>query len=157
MYIANKLLIATITTIVPAMTGANDLCGVVDRVTGTPTICEPHKQGAPIYDAEVCCAGSTCYPAGGGCQGGEVLYYCSLGEVTPTGEVACYFEVPEYCDVFPCQPTVAPPPLNIPICCNQGVCWEHVFPNDCEVNDIKWCSSGVSNSDGTITCLDEAS
>jgi len=155
MYIASQLLIATLTT-TPAVDGVRDLCDVVHRKTGTPTICKPHKEGAPIYNANVCCSGSTCFPTSSGrCQSGESLYYCGLGEQIPTGEVACYFEVPEYCDLHPCRSSITPPPLEIPLCCNEGVCWEHqTGANDCELQDLFWCAEGVSNADGTVTCLE---
>lgn len=156
MYIASQILIATLTT-TPATDGVRDVCDIVDRRTGTPTICKPYKQGAPVFDANVCCAGSTCFPSTSGqCQSGESLCYCGLGEQKPTGEVVCYFEVPNYCDVHPCGTSVTPAPQEGSICCNEGICWEdQTGSNNCEVDDIYWCSNGVSNPDGTITCFDD--
>jgi hypothetical protein len=151
---ATQLLIAILMT-TPATDGVRDLCDVVHRLTGAPTICKPHKEGAPVYDANVCCAGGTCFATSGSCQDGEVLYYCGLGKPLPRKEVECYFEVPNYCDVHACMSSLTPPPQEIPICCSQGLCWESTSAKDCELNDIYWCSSGVSNPDGTITCLDE--
>jgi hypothetical protein len=72
--------------------------------------------------------------------------------------VSCYFEVPDYCDVFACEPKPGfqPQPAEAAICCNQGVCWPTTSgANDCELQDIVWCDSAVSNADGTVTCLDE--
>src|SRR5690606_1316021 len=156
MYIASQLLIATLTT-TPAVDGVRDLCDVVHRKTGTPTICKPHKEGAPIYNANVCCSRSMCFPTSRGrCQSGESLYYCGLGEQNPAGAVDCYFEVSEYCDVFPSTPMISPPPMENSICCHDGLCWPDTGPADCEVTDIYFCYSGMSNADGTITCLDEA-
>jgi hypothetical protein len=150
-------LLITILTTTPATDGVRDLCDVVDRLTGTPTICRPHPEGAPIYDGNVCCVGSACVPASGGqCRERETLYHCQLGELTTTGPVACWFEVPEYCDVFACESQIAPPPHAGTICCNQGVCWSYqVGTNNCELGDIFWCTSGVTNLDGTVTCLDD--
>jgi hypothetical protein len=158
MNIATQLLITTLITS-PASTGVRDLCEVVHRETGVPTICQPHKQGAPVYDAEVCCAGGSCFAASySACREGEVLYYCGLGEDLVTGEVACYFEVPSYCDVFACDLAVAPHPQQGSMCCNQGICWNYrPSGNDCEIGDLYWCNSGMSNADGTVTCLDDES
>jgi hypothetical protein len=155
MSISTQLLLTILTT-TPTTDGARYLCDVVDRMTDTPTICRPHPAGAPIYDGKVCCAGSACVPASGGqCHERETLYHCELGELTVTGAVACWFEVPEYCDVFACDSQIAPPPLKIPVCCSSGVCWElDINANDCEISDIFWCSEGASNADGTVICLE---
>jgi hypothetical protein len=156
MNIATQLLITTLITS-PASTGVRDLCEVVHRETGVPTICQPHKQGAPVYDAEVCCAGGSCFAAtGSACQAGEVLYYCGLGHDLVAGETACYFEVPSYCDLFACDRSYSPTPQEGTICCNQGICWEYqVGTNGCEIGDIYWCGDGITNPDGTVTCLDD--
>lgn len=158
MNIVIQLLIASLSTTPAAVAGVADLCDVVHRRTGVPTICKPHEEGAPVYNANVCCAGRTCFPSSSsGCKGREVLYYCELGEQQVTGEVDCYFEIPSYCEVYPCATSVTPPPLEMSLCCNEGVCWEHrTGNNDCELDDLYWCTSGMSNADGTITCLDEA-
>jgi hypothetical protein len=155
MFIATQLLIASLNT-TPAMTGVGDLCDVVDRRTGTPTICEPHKEGAPVYNANVCCAGSTCFPtSAGGCSSGESLYYCGLGEQTSTGTVSCYFEVPDYCNVYSCGTGVAPYPWEGGICCQYDYCLEITpYSAPCPPEDIYYCSSLVSNADGSVTCVD---
>ncbi len=155
MYLAIPLLITTLTT-VPVVTTVDDLCDVVHRTTGTPTVCKPHAAGVPKYDANVCCAGSVCFPeSAGSCVGLESLYYCALGELTPTGEVDCYFEVPNYCDVHPCTTMVSPPAWEDVTCCNQGICWPHQEgAGTCEPQDIYYCKDGVSNPDGTVTCFE---
>jgi hypothetical protein len=70
--------------------------------------------------------------------------------------VSCYFEVPDYCDVFPCAPGFQTWPQAYDMCCPPGQdCWHtDEFSNDCEIEDIYWCSDGVSNQDGTVTCFD---
>ena len=40
------------------------------------------------------------------------------------------------------------------MCCNQGVCWHLWDDDDCELADVYWCSEGVTNIDGTVTCFD---
>lgn len=156
MYIATQLLIASI-NITPAMAGVPDLCDIVDPSTGTPTICAPHKEGAPIYKANVCCTGSTCFPTvRNRCPSGQSLYYCGLGEQAPTGAVDCYFEVPDYCDVHICPSMVAPFPWESEICCQWGYCFEITpYSDPCHIDDIYSCGDLVSNADGSVTCVDD--
>lgn len=147
-------LLLLLTTITRAMTGTTDLCDVVNPTTEIPTICEAALEGAPpTLDEDVCCVGSSCTVTSSTCQRGESLYHCQLGTVDPTGAVTCFFEVPDYCLVFTCDSMVSPPALEEPICCEAGTCWPG--DSDCE-GDLYWCLSGVSNVDGTVTCLDEA-
>ncbi|MFO7564964.1 MAG: hypothetical protein R6X02_20130 [Enhygromyxa sp.] len=156
MNITTKLLIATLTT-TPAADGVRDLCDVVHRKTGSPTICKPHKEGAPIYDAQVCCSGSSCFPAPRGrCGSDERLYYCGLGEQVSTGEVDCYFEVPDYCDVHRCPSQIAPHPWGAVVCCQYNWCLEVTvyWPHACAPDDLYFCASLVSNVDGSVTCVD---
>jgi hypothetical protein len=70
MYIAAKILLTYLASLTapeslaaPDPLTAPDLCDVVYPDTGTPKICTPHEDGAPVYDAEVCCTSSTCRPA----------------------------------------------------------------------------------------------
>lgn len=137
MYIATQLLIASI-NITPAMAGVPDLCDIVDPSTGTPTICAPHKEGAPIYKANVCCTGSTCFPTvRNRCPSGQSLYYCGLGEQAPTGAVDCYFEVPDYCDLHPCEVSFSPPIWEDTICCHWGVCTAVTLnSSECPIEDL---------------------
>ncbi|PRQ06050.1 hypothetical protein [Enhygromyxa salina] len=72
-----------------------------------------------------------------------------------TGEVSCYFEVPDFCEVFPCKPGFQAQPQANFMCCYEGICWNtYTGSNDCEIQDIYWCNDGVTNQDGTVTCLD---
>jgi len=148
--------IFTLFAIVGPSTGLIDLCDVVHPDTGTPTLCEAHPEGAPRYDDVVCCDDAVCFEQDTrGCLDGEQPYYCELGDVSTTGVVSCYFEVPSYCDVFPCAPGYQTQPEGAFMCCNGGVCWT-IYPSsgDCELDDIYWCDDGVSNEDGTVTCFD---
>jgi len=140
----------------PAASGAPDLCEVVHTATGVPTICEVHKVGAPIYDGNVCCSDGACSAAqASACRIGQ-LYYCELGAETSSGGVVCYFEVPNYCDVFACEFAPTPDPQEGSMCCSQGICWDfNINTNDCELGDIFWCGDGATNADGTVSCFDE--
>ena len=157
MYITLELLLSIIPFITPTTETVRDLCDVVYRTTGTPVLCQPHRYSAPVLDAEVCCAGKSCFraTAGQGCEDGESRYYCELGEVRSTGEVSCFFEVPDFCEAFSCPQGYQAPPLETYMCCNNGVCWTILSgSNGCELGDIYWCYSGVTNEDGTVTCFD---
>jgi hypothetical protein len=155
MLIKLQVLLTFFATLPPTSGSPPDLCDVVYTDTGKPILCEPHRDGAPVYDDTVCCEGRTCVPARGGLCAVGKPFYCELGEVRPTGEVSCYFEVPEFCEVFPCKPGFQTQPQANPMCCYEGVCW-NLFGDgyDCEIQDIYWCDDGVTNQDGTITCFD---
>ena len=149
------LLILALLSIPVLGDGLDDLCDIVNPDTGVPLRCELHPEGAPVYDGAVCCDGASCQASqGGGCPDSLEPYYCDLGEVLASEEVACYVEVPDYCDVFPCSPGYQAQPQSNMMCCSQGVCWHFNHGDDCELGDIFWCQDGVSNPDGTITCLD---
>jgi hypothetical protein len=160
MNIATKLLLTIFATLTPGADEApRDLCDVVNRATGTPTICSPHREGAPSYDADVCCAGDSCFAAAGtSCRGGEARYHCELGEADGTGAVDCYFEVPDYCAVNDCGPK--PPgyteqPQQGFICCSYGICTELIDGSGtCQEQDIYYCFSLASFPDGTLDCVD---
>ena len=154
MNITTLLLLALFST--PLLGEVEDLCDITNPDTDTPVRCEPHQDGAPIYDEPVCCDAASCYRSDGGwCPDSLQSYYCELGEVLASDEVACYFEVADYCDVFPCAPSYQTLPQSYSMCCNQGICWHYISGSgECELLDIYWCSDGVSNMDGTVTCLD---
>ena len=152
--------IITLITLFATLTATSgqpsDLCDIVYTDTGRPVFCEPHPDGAPRWDKAVCCNDAGCVASrSGSCSTGRKAYYCELGEVWASGEVSCYFEVPDYCDVFPCAPGFQTWPQAAGMCCNEGVCWNSDgSSNDCEMDDIYWCNDGVSNQDGTVTCFD---
>ena len=157
MSIKIPILLTLFATLTPTSAAPRDLCDLVYTDTGKPILCQPHRDGAPSYDDTVCCSERSCVPARKGSCLAENLFFCELGELEATGEVSCYFEVPDYCDVFPCasEPGFQPQPIREPMCCHEGVCWPtSAGANDCELEDILWCQSGVSNPDGTVTCLD---
>jgi hypothetical protein len=151
MYIAAKILLTYLATLT-----APDLCDVVHSQTGTPTICVPHEDRAPVYDADVCCAGSTCKPttATSACVTGQKRFYCELGVVDALGIVSCYFEVPNYCDVFPCELEIGAGPLQGTICCENGICTPYAGGGSCDSTNVYHCLSVHDNGDGTVTCLD---
>jgi hypothetical protein len=160
MNIAIKVLLTLFTTMTPAGDGVLDLCDVVNRETGTPVICSPHVEGAPVYDADVCCAGSRCFAAPSAtCRVGESRYHCDLGEAKAGGVVDCYFEVPEYCAVHECESNKPPGYQQQPqaafICCSWGICTQIVDGSGtCDEADIYWCSSLATFEDGTLDCVD---
>lgn len=151
MYIAAKILL----TLFAPLT-APDLCDVVHAVTGTPTICIPHEEDAPAYDADVCCqSDGTCVAAmGGTCVTNEKRFYCELGEVNALGIVSCYFEVPNYCDVVPCQLEVGAAPQDGTICCENGICTPYAGGGSCDASNVYFCAAIHDNGDNTVTCLD---
>lgn len=150
-------LIIAFATLTASSGRLSDICDLVYSDTGRPILCEPHPDGAPRYDGTVCCDEKTCIATRtGSCLTGRKPYYCELGQLWASGEVSCYFEVPAYCDVFPCAPSFHTGPQAAFMCCYEGICW-NTYPssNDCEPQDISWCEDGVSNPDGTMTCFDE--
>ncbi|PRP95032.1 hypothetical protein ENSA5_40300 [Enhygromyxa salina] len=156
MSISTQVLLTLFATLTPTTGGPSDLCDIVYTDTGKPIFCEPHQEGAPRYDGTVCCDERMCFESPEGyCLADEKPFYCELGEVRSTGEVSCYFEVPDYCDVFPCAPGFQAQPQANHICCHEGICWSTFGDsNDCELQDIYWCYDGVTNEDGTVTCFD---
>ena len=156
MYIATKILLTYLSLTAP------DLCDVVNKETGTPTICMPHAEGAPVYNADVCCSGSNCVaPTRGTCATGRTRFYCELGEINAAGTVSCYWEVPYYCDVFACDDALEigiGPQHGGSLCCDEesGIC-EVLVPEqgNCPPENILYCNSIVTNEDGTVECLDE--
>jgi hypothetical protein len=145
-------LFATLTT----SSQPSDLCDIVYTDTGRPIFCEPHPDGAPRWDKAVCCNDTGCVASRSGtCSTGRKAYYCELGELLASGQVSCYFEVPNYCDVFPCAPGFQTWPQANEMCCpDGGDCWTVDDLTDCEIGDLYWCGDGVTNSDGTVTCFD---
>jgi hypothetical protein len=153
--------IITLITIFATLTATSgqpsDLCDIVYTDTGRPIFCDAHPDGAPRWDKAVCCNDAGCIASRSGtCSTGRKAYYCELGELWASGEVSCYFVVPDYCDVFPCAPGFQTWPQANDMCCPPGQdCWNtDIGANDCEIDDLYWCNDGVTNSDGTVTCFD---
>lgn len=150
MYIAAKILLSYFASLT-----APDLCDVVNTSTGTPTICTPHADGAPVYNADVCCTGSSCVkPIRGTCATTQKRFYCELGEINAVGSVSCYFEVPNYCDVVPCELEVGGGPQEATLCCEFGICTLYAGGGTCDAANVYHCNSYQDNGDGTVTCVD---
>jgi hypothetical protein len=137
-------------------TGEPDLCGILDRY-GDPLRCDAVGPGmAPLWDNTVCCNSSSCYaPGTSGCATGTRAFWCENAIVQSTGAVNCVYEVPTYCDEFPCGPgDITAPPMENAICCYppESGCYDHEG-GICGGIEV-WCGVGVSNEDGTVTCLD---
>jgi hypothetical protein len=140
----------------PASTGGlPDLCAELD-VYGDPLRCNAVGPGmAPLWDDTACCDGRRCYApnATGGCWTGTHAYWCESAVQHSTGALDCVYEVPSYCDVHPCGPgDLTAPPLKHAICCHDVGCYDHEG-GLCGGVEV-WCGKGVSNEDGTVTCLD---
>jgi hypothetical protein len=154
MYIAAKILLSYL-----ASSTAPDLCDVVNTSTGSPTICIPHADGAPEYNGDVCCTGSSCVkPISGTCTTtSQKRFYCELGAVNAVGSVTCYFEVPDYCAVFPCELGIeaGSDPQEETICCEgDNPCTPYYGGGTCAPEYIYHCDSVQENPNGTVTCLD---
>jgi hypothetical protein len=149
MFIATKILLTYLASLSP------DLCDVVNTSTGSPTICIPHAERAPVYDADVCCSGSTCVKSiRGKCLTTQKRFYCELGEVNSAGLVSCYFEVPDYCAVYPCELEIGGAPQEATICCQFGDCIVYAGGGGCPPENVFHCVSVQDNGDGTVKCLD---
>jgi hypothetical protein len=145
--------LSLIGTPVEASTGLPDLCAELDEY-GDPVRCDAVGPGMGLWwDAAVCCDARRCsQPTSTGCPTGTNSYWCErvvLGSRT----LQCVYEVPTYCDVYPCGPTqIALPPVENSICCHDEGCYDHEG-GLCGGIEV-WCGSGVTNEDGTVTCLD---
>lgn len=144
------------TTIAPAATsGPPDLCGILDQY-GDPVRCNAVGPGmAPLWDNQVCCDARRCWaPSTTGCYSGTRTYYCENAVLdAASGRIDCVYEVPSYCEVHPCGPgDITAPPLENAICCHDVGCYDHEG-GPCGGIEV-WCGKGVSNEDGTVTCLD---
>ncbi len=133
-----------------------DACSIRHRITNQPTLCEPHVVGAPVYDDTICCAGGACFPSLlGGCASSETPYYCEFGEVDATGAMHCYFEAPNYCDVYTCPPGDGG--QQDWICCTSE---DHCVPAGPDYSKcsgiIYACIYGSTNDDGTVDCEEKA-
>jgi hypothetical protein len=143
------------TSVSPASTsGPPDLCGVLDRY-GDPLHCDAVGPGmAPLWDDTVCCnSGSCSEPTSTDCPTGTDSYWCESAVLDVTGALRCVYEVPTYCEVHPCGPgDITAGPLEHAICCHDVGCYDHEG-GLCGGIEV-WCGKGVSNEDGTVTCLD---
>lgn len=139
-----------------------DLCDVVNPDTGTPTICQPHGPDPSVLDRDVCCKGDECVQqqSGESCSADELLFHCDYGKVDQYGNVTCFFEVPDYCDVHVCEaggnPGYSMGPQSDFICCWFGDCYQVPlqYADTCG-GDIFWCGSPYTNADGTVGCADD--
>lgn len=135
--------------------GLPDLCAELDEY-GDPLRCNAVGPGmAPLWDDKACCDGRRCYAPSstGACWTGTHAYWCESAVLDATGALDCVYEVPSYCDVHPCGPgDLTAPPLKHAICCHDVGCYDHEG-GLCGGVEV-WCGKGVSNEDGTVTCLD---
>ena len=151
MYIATKILLTAFTSLT-----SPDLCDVVHAGTDAPLYCKPHADGAPVYDRDVCCSNGKCVPTTGGkCVTGQQRFYCELGEVDALNLISCYFEVPNYCEVYTCDLDIGIGPQYGTICCENGICTPYIgSAGTCDAANVYQCESIHDNGDGTVECLD---
>jgi hypothetical protein len=132
-----------------------DLCAELDEY-GDPLRCDAVGPGmATWWDSGVCCDARRCSQpsATGGCPTGTLSYWCESVVLYTRGRLDCVYEVPTFCDVYPCGPSqIGMAPLEEAICCHDGGCYDH-DGGLCGGIEV-WCSEGVTNEDGTVTCLD---
>jgi hypothetical protein len=132
-----------------------DLCAELDEY-GDPARCQAIGPGmAPWWDGQVCCDARSCFePGRRGCWSGTQAYYCENAVLYGDGSLSCVYEVPSYCDVYPCEVTGIPaPPLEHAICCHDVGCYDHEG-GPCGGIEV-WCGKGATNADGTVDCFDE--
>ena len=164
MYIAIQLLAGLVASTDPTAVSLPDACDQVRTDKDVRKYCNPHGEGAPIWDASICCDDAACHmPTPYGCATSEIEYHCDYGERRGEDLVQCFYLVPNYCDVFEC-----PSPAEIPsykfegdsqgdmICCSYGICipYNSDDPEDCYEGAFN-CTNLYSNDDGTVGCADD--
>ena len=139
-----------------AVTSIPDRCAELDRY-GDPARClAVGPDMAPWWDGEVCCDDERCVePTSTGCVRGTSRFWCESAILYQDGHLDCVYEVPSYCEVFPCRVAVelTMPPLEHAVCCHDTGCYDHEG-GLCGGTEV-WCGKGVTNDDGTITCFDD--
>jgi len=162
MFIAIQLIAGLFASTDPTYATLPDACDQLEA-DGDSRYCRPHGEGAPVWDDAVCCADDECYrQTPDGCGLFETSYYCEFGERTSDGRVECYFEVPNYCDVFDCPSPAEVPGYQEPeqvqaelLCCIWGICTPYNEDiDDCPHGDIVQCIAPFTNEDGTVGCSD---
>lgn len=140
---------------VSADVDASQYRNLCDSISG---VCEYGPPDSPLLRADVCWDGSQATLKSGECPSDSRAYHLDYGEVLdPTlGLVQGYIPLDWACD----QPgicvdePVPPQAAMIPICCDDGECFP-MGDDGCPQGSAKLlCASGVSNTDGTITCFE---
>lgn len=146
------------TSVAPtAVVSPPDLCAELDKF-GDPARCDAIGPGmAPWWDDNVCCDSRTCWePGRRGCWPGTATYWCESAVLFGDGSLTCVYEVPSFCDVYPCggAPTgITTEPLEHAICCHDVGCYDHEG-GLCGGIEV-WCGKGATNADGTVDCFDD--
>lgn len=159
MLIATQLLLSTLAVTDPTYAVLPDACDLIRSNSERPQLCEPHREGAPVWNDEVCCDHKNCFvPSGTGCESTELRYHCDYGEQVGRGVVQCYFEVPDYCDVNQCSALpgdIMAPPQEGFLCCQYGYCMPYALGSgECPYGDILYCMQMYSNEDGSVGCAE---
>ena len=133
-----------------------DLCG------SAPSACEYTGPDAPVLAAVVCWSrttSTTTLMTGASCPTGSWPYFAKYGVVEPlTMHVTAFLPLDDACS----RPGLCLPGSFAPqstasaaMCCYDNVCWPAVGVDACQGGELLFCSNGVSNEDGTVTCFDE--
>ncbi|EDM77370.1 hypothetical protein PPSIR1_09870 [Plesiocystis pacifica SIR-1] len=141
----------------PAAAGptAPDYCDELDEF-GHPRYCEPTAPGrGPWWGEELCCDQGRCAEVPVGGCGALSLVYCELAELASDGNVTCVYEAPSYCEVFGCAGDYdegSELGEEYAMCCH-GMDQCYMLAGPCG-GSVVWCHDGVSNEDGTYSCLE---
>jgi len=166
---------AILTTVLNIFATSPDLCADVyldangqpwtDAVGQTLSrYCRWTGPGAPVLNSDVCCQIeddlATCVLPNrkGRCSSGS-RYFCEYGQVDRTG-VVCLQPFRSACDEGYCvAPPEVPPPTQANLICCWGNCvlisHNQIDPCHDYGGTVLWCWDGVSNADGTVTCLNQ--
>lgn len=133
-----------------------------DLCSSVPGECEFTGPDAPVLAANVCWSRTTSQArlmTGATCPTGSWPYFVKYGVVDPLTQVVTGFVPLEDACSRPglCQPSEFAPPntTTAPLCCIGDLCWPLEGTNMCEGGELLFCADGVSNEDGTVTCLGE--
>ncbi len=146
--------LAALFTVQDAHAAYRDFCASV------PGACDYTGPDAPVLAAVVCWSKSTStatISSGATCPTGTYGYFVKYGDVEPlTGQVHGYVPLDDAC-TRPgiCQPWNLKPTTTTTasICCPDD-CWP-AEAQQCEGQELLFCTDGASNEDGTVTCFDE--
>jgi len=134
-----------------------DLCSAV------PGACEFTGPDAPVLVANVCWSMSTSTATlmtGATCPTGSWAYSVKYGVVDPFSLiVAAFVPLDDACSrPGLCQPGSFAPPNTVlagVICCFGDICYP-AGGDQCYGGALFFCSDGVSNDDGTVTCFEHS-
>ncbi|MFV8750887.1 hypothetical protein ACNOYE_10095 [Nannocystaceae bacterium ST9] len=160
--ILSTLAFALVTAIGLVGPSSADATNYRDLCSSVPGACVYTGPDAPVLAALVCWSRSSSTSTlmtGAACPTGSWAYFAKYGVVEPlTLHVTAFVPLDDACSrPGLCLPGSFAPPntTSAPMCCHDGDCWPMDEVNLCGGDEVLFCSNGVSNDDGTITCFDE--